>query len=1071
MITEDKIKAAAANEAVYQRGCRLYSGGAVKNFIKYDAERYGAEVHGGEIYGVSVKLKQRTQIGRCACQCPAYYQYDGACKHIVATLKRVRQAQEAEEKAAANTKPAASRLFALFGEAKTAGKEKGGTPIQLIPSCHLNVYYNKVDAYLEFTLGRTRQYVMRDVEDFIRAMLYEQRIVYGKEFTLAPEEADFTPVSGALWEMMRDAFEDERCLKTSMSSSAIASGKKFLLSPSNLSRFFEIMSDTPFDLVLNGAKRDAVKIETGRPPIKFSLRDQFMNGYLSVGKDQLMNLDHSYRYILYNRAVIYKVDAEFSRNIKPLLRCFKESGNSEIMIEKEHMPRFFGSILPELESLAPVKVAPPILERFIILPLAAEIYIDGYENGVRAEIKFCYGEKAFNPAVGLAEPTAMDGKVLVRDTNAEQQILRVFGQYGFQARDGAYVQSDEERAYDFLADAVPSLMNLAEIYYEESFKSKRIRRLERVTAGVRVGERNMLEMTLTHSDFDLPELLDILSSYKLKKRYHRLKNGAFIPLESEELSRIADFMAHAAPDAKTQAGAIRLPLAKAVYLDTLAREASGLELERSAEFKKIVREIKEPVDAEIEIPESLAPILREYQKTGFKWLFTLARYGLGGILADDMGLGKTLQVIAFLLAKKQSADKPALVVTPTSLLYNWLDEIARFAPSLTCLVISGAKSERQKNLRDLPNVDVVITTYNTLKRDVDEYKDNVFRYCFLDEAQHIKNPNTQNAKAVKMLRTDGYFALTGTPIENTLTELWSIFDFLMPGYLFSHRVFKERFEAPIVKNGDERAAKELSRHIAPFILRRMKRDVLRELPEKIETTMRNEMTSAQQKIYAGYFARAQKEFEAELAARGFEQSRIKILSILTRLRQICCHPSLFLADYAGGSGKLDMLREIVADVTDGGRRVLIFSQFTSMLALIQGELDKMGLSYFYLDGKTPALERVTMAKSFNGGEKSVFLISLKAGGTGLNLTGAEAVVHYDPWWNPAVEEQATDRAYRLGQNNRVQVFKLITKDTIEENIFFLQQKKKALIDQMIRPGETFLSKLGEDELRALFMLK
>ena len=384
------------------------------------------------------------------------------------------------------------------------------------------------------------------------------------------------------------------------------------------------------------------------------------------------------------------------------------------------------------------------------------------------------------------------------------------------------------------------------------------------------------------------------------------------------------------------------------------------------------------------------------------------------------------------------------------------------------MAIAGSKKERRARLAAAMEQDVVVTTYNLLKRDIADYETRSFRYCFLDEAQHIKNPTTQNAKAVKRLHTGGYFALTGTPIENTLTELWSIFDFLMPGYLSSYAQFRARYEVPIVRDENDRAAADLRRHIAPFVLRRLKKDVLTELPDKVESKLVNEMTPAQEKVYKAWFVRGQKEFAAILAEHGVETGRIKILAILTRLRQIACDPALFLEDYDGGSGKLELLSEVVTDAVASGHRLLIFSQFTTMLKRIAARLEELRLGYLYLDGQTLAMERLRLVNDFNAGDTPLFLSSLKAGGTGLNLTGADMVIHYDPWWNPAVEEQATDRAYRIGQENKVQVLKLVTKNTIEEKIFALQERKKALIDQMIQPGENFLAKLSEDELKGLF---
>ena len=314
------------------------------------------------------------------------------------------------------------------------------------------------------------------------------------------------------------------------------------------------------------------------------------------------------------------------------------------------------------------------------------------------------------------------------------------------------------------------------------------------------------------------------------------------------------------------------------------------------------------------------------------------------------------------------------------------------------------------------------------------------------------------------------FALTGTPIENSITELWSIFDFVMPGYLLSHSKFVKKFEAPITKHDDKNALNDLSKHIRPFILRRLKRDVLHELPDKIESKLTCELTPEQKKIYLAYLQKSKKEIAMELESKGFEKSQIKILSILTWLRQICCHPSLFIEGFKGESGKMQLLEEILADAFDSGHRVLLFSQFTGMLEIIKQSLDKQKIEYFYLDGSTKAEERLRMVDSFNSGSKKLFLISLKAGGTGLNLTGADMVIHFDPWWNPAVEDQASDRAHRIGQKNVVQVMKLITQGTIEDKIFELQQKKKEMIDSVIKPGETFLSKMTESEIRELFEL-
>ena len=379
----------------------------------------------------------------------------------------------------------------------------------------------------------------------------------------------------------------------------------------------------------------------------------------------------------------------------------------------------------------------------------------------------------------------------------------------------------------------------------------------------------------------------------------------------------------------------------------------------------------------------------------------------------------------------------------------------------------GTPIERKEIIEQYKDIDVLITSYPLIRRDVSTYETIDFHTVFIDEAQFIKNDSSLNAKSVKRLQAKHKYALTGTPIENSLSELWSIFDFIMPGFLGSHFKFVEQYEKPIL-NEDKEALEDLHLHISPFILRRMKKDVLTELPDKYESKMLTELSEDQKKLYMSYLDNIRNEIHTELSEGGLDKSRMKILAALTRLRQICCHPSTFLDNYQGGSGKLDLLMELVSEAIAGDHRILIFSQFTSMLRIIEEDLKEMNIEYFYLEGSTPTQERNESVKRFNNGEGKVFLISLKAGGTGLNLVGADTVIHYDPWWNPAVEDQATDRVYRIGQQNKVHVLKLITKGTIEEKIFKLQRKKKDLSDSIISSKEVFINKLSREELEELF---
>ena len=436
--------------------------------------------------------------------------------------------------------------------------------------------------------------------------------------------------------------------------------------------------------------------------------------------------------------------------------------------------------------------------------------------------------------------------------------------------------------------------------------------------------------------------------------------------------------------------------------------------------------------------------------------------------------GKTLQMLAVILSyvnEEGKNAKPSLVVCPSSLTLNWLGECNKFTPTLKACVISGNAQEREKKISKIENYNLVITSYDSLKRDIEFYnqKSYQFKYMIADEAQYIKNNNTQNAKAIKQIMAMTKFASTGTPIENSLSELWSIFDYIMPGYLFKYRKFKELYETPIVKDNNQEKMNSLKRMIEPFILRRIKKEVLTELPDKTVTILYNEMQEEQEKVYLAYLAKSKKEVAEEIKLNGFENSQIKILALLMRLRQICCHPSLFLEDYNGESSKLTQCIEVMEDAIASGHKILLFSGYTSMFEMIEKELKNKNISYLKLTGQTKVADRINLVDKFNEDESiKVFLISLKAGGTGLNLTGADMVIHYDPWWNLSAENQATDRTYRIGQKNNVQVYKLITKNSIEEKIYELQQKKAKLIDNMLSTQSTFINQLSKEDIMELF---
>lgn len=627
--------------------------------------------------------------------------------------------------------------------------------------------------------------------------------------------------------------------------------------------------------------------------------------------------------------------------------------------------------------------------------------------------------------------------------------------------------------YD-IYDYIPSfeeIKDFSDLYFSEDFKKIKIYNYSHVKSGVRVSGQGLLEFDFRIEDIDPKEIRKILSSIRQKKKYYRLKDGDLIDLQYQDFSKVASVIDYLNINEKElfSKGRTLIPKYNAFYLD----EALGDDLQgfkKDLSFKKFIKDLEEEKNIDYSLPPNLDNIMRNYQKEGFKWLKNLSHYGFGGILADEMGLGKTLQTIAFIAAEK--ADKPSLIVAPTTLIYNWLREVEKFAPQLKALVIAGSPQEREDLIANAKDYDMVITSYPLIRRDVESYKDITFKYCILDEAQHIKNPLSQNSYAVKSIKAKGYFALTGTPLENSLTELWSIFDFIMPGYLFNHHKFLERYEIPIVKEGDQEVLATLNKHIKPFILRRLKKDVVAELPPKIEHKLVVDMTEEQKKLYTAYMLSARKTVERDFLLPGQKGNKLEIMALLTRLRQICCDPAVFLEDYQGDSGKMQALEELLEEVLAQKHRVLLFSQFTRVLKNIVGRLKSKGIPYSYLDGNTPAKVRNDLVNDFNAGSNDIFLISLKAGGTGLNLTGADIVIHFDPWWNPAVEQQATDRAHRIGQEKTVQVIKLIAKDTIEEKIYNLQEKKKEIFDKVVEVSTSemsLISKLSEAEIRELFI--
>ena len=769
---------------------------------------------------------------------------------------------------------------------------------------------------------------------------------------------------------------------------------------------------------------------------------------------------------------IYRCSRGYSDTVLKLLNVFRINFTKEILFPKSEFADFYSLIFPRVKNNLDFDINREEIERYKPKELKVKVYFDYDKKGyVLADIKFSYDDFEFNPFEKIDDNIS-------RNMVEESIILDMFSDSGFvfDVANKRLMLVDDKKIFEFLKNDIEKYINKIEVFATDEFKRKQLIVPKITSIGVKI-ENNLLKVDLTQFNFDKSEIKEIMKDYMMKKSFHRLKNGDFIDLSNNNLDVLQELVNGTDIDyEELKSDSISLPVFRGMYLDKIFKK-NEIRIKQDDNFKTLVDDVKDKrINEKFELPKNLNASLREYQKLGFDWVKTLDAYGLGGILADDMGLGKTLQMLSVILdyfenISDEDNKLPVLVVCPSSLSLNWLEESKKFTPTLKNIVISGDQESRNAIINNINDYNLVITSYDLLKRDLDLYKekDYLFRYIIADEAQYIKNNLTKNAKAIKEIRAVSRFALTGTPIENSLSELWSIFDFIMPGYLFSYNKFKNSYEVPIIKEGDTQSMNKLKMMIEPFILRRVKEKVLSELPDKTITVLNNEMNDEQKKIYLSFVESARKEISAEIEEKGINNSQIKILALLMRLRQICCHPGLFLQNYKGESSKLNQCIEIIVDAIKGGHKILLFSGYSSMFEYIENELNKHGIKFMKLVGQTKVDTRMDLVNKFNEDDDiKVFLISLKAGGTGLNLISADMVIHYDPWWNLSAENQATDRTYRIGQKRNVQVYKLITKNSIEEKIYNLQEKKAKLANDMLSTNEVFLNKLSKDEIMNLF---
>ncbi|MGN0773279.1 MAG: SNF2 helicase associated domain-containing protein [Candidatus Ventricola sp.] len=1035
-------------EEEYAAGLALYRAGGVHPLEdEADMLRFVVDDNPRRVVRVGAGGKLS---GRCSCD--FFGNVHKPCRHLAAAMMQAMASGAIEEIRRRRARENAGKLMDTIQAALPME-----TPLEMEITLQL---VGSQPVRVSLRVGQERIYVVKSMAQFLHALSHGETMAFGKGFVLEPQWMGFAGVDEKIIRVLQDAAYvcqlEGKLAQTGLEAKWLSIPERFV------PRLMQLLMAKPFKLSFGE--------EVYHIPCVFDGQAELLFGVSRSGRElevraqmpkSLRPLGQDCRFVFCEGDVL-RLPPEQQGVVRVMLEAGRD-GQAAFRFDAEQSARVISELLPALERAGTVTIDGALAECIVRRPLRVKAYFDREERTVLAKLTFCYGDEEIDPFAPAAARGEEDERMLMlRDAAGEHAALDLLARAGFRMQRGRVILSGQEPIYRFLTEGIYELQKTAEVYCSDEFRRLTPRK-PHFTGMLRMQE-GALQLELSENGEPAPEILAILQALRENRKYFRLKDGTFLDLtDMDEWRELAE----AAGDAQEEndaagehgRGLLEIQSFRAAYMLSLL-ENGHLPVAADRSVRTFVSSMDEDGEP---CPEPLHSLLRPYQLRGFMWMQALDRLHMGGILADDMGLGKTLQVISLLLwAKRRGGEhRPSIVVAPTSLVYNWMAEIKRFAPELRVAAGEGTQSARAQTIAHLAredcDIDVYLTSYPLIRRDIGQLSAIAFRFAILDEAQYIKNAMSVGAGAVKQLKAQTRFALTGTPMENHPGELWSIFDFVLPGYLLSFAQFMHRF-------GTGEEADVLRRRIRPFLLRRLKGDVLRELPEKNEIEMMADMTEEQRRVYQASLMRLRPQVDTMLAGK----NRIEVLSAITELRQICGHPSLVLPSYAASSGKLDLLLDILPGSLEAGHRALIFSQFTRMLKILQRRLEAVGIECLYLDGETPPKRRIELVDQFNGGRAQVFLISLKAGGSGLNLVGADTVIHFDPWWNPAAEDQATDRAHRIGQKNTVNVIRLITRGSIEEQVVRLGARKRELFDQMITAGEAMPTQLTQEDIRALF---
>ncbi|WP_456063617.1 SNF2 helicase associated domain-containing protein [Clostridium sp.] len=1065
---------------------------SVDTFWKGEVRVQGQIEDETKVYQTRIFIKG-SQIYDYSCSCAEGNSFRGPCVHAKALQEAFARQQKAEHTPPVSTSPEIRMMIREYTNREVArilGEEER-EPVYLHPYLQIR----RGEVLLEARIGREKRYIVKNLLEFAQAVHSGKRVEYGKGMAFEHVPSAFAPESRPFLDLLleeADAYIRHYEEMRGHAGLPLPVMRALTLGSAARDRLFDLLEGKEVQTEDEKGAERVCQVERKDPrfPVEVEARG---DGIAVTVPSALTSFRGEQRLYVADGLHLFGCSELYTETMGVFLEQMEQGGREcgsrkekrELLVGSRDIPLFYARVLEGMEALGILQSPEIDWEKYRPEALKARFEFDSDSpDELRLRPTLSYGDFTFSPLADEHVP-----REICRDVPAEFYISRLITRYFSYWEDESgelVIRGDEEALYQVLSEGMPQFQEVGEVWLSESVRHLRVLPPPEVSMGVSLGG-GWLDLKIETAGIDPAELLQVLSEYRQKKKYYRMKNGEFLQLSGGGLQALDSLTADLGlTKSEFQAGEAKIPAYRAFYLDSLSGDGRMKLFQRDEAYGMMVRDLKTAQSVSYAVPAVLEKTLREYQKIGYTWMRTLARYHFGGILADDMGLGKTLQVIALLTAFYQEKTEqkaagnegsgselplPSLIVCPASLVYNWGQEFARFSPGIRVLLIAGTAKERQEQLEEQMRMEasegaqVIITSYDLLKRDREAYLGRTFEYEIIDEAQVIKNAKTQGAKAVKEISANARFALTGTPVENRLSELWSIFDFLMPGFLYSYRKFRERYELPIVKNQDPEALTALRRMTGPFVLRRLKKDVLRELPTKEERIVYSAASGRQQKLYT---ASALKLKEALAGGAWSGNGKLEVLSQLMRLRQICCDPALCFEDYTGESAKLETCVSLIASASAAGHKILLFSQFASMLERIRERLLQEGISSHLLVGATPKEERSRMVQAFASDEVPVFLISLKAGGTGLNLTAADIVIHYDPWWNVAAQNQATDRAYRIGQEKPVTVYKLILKDTIEENLLKLQNAKLALAAQVVSEGMVSLGDLSQNELMELF---